>query len=79
MTGHEPVHQTTLEQAIKIMFKAKQRSLKMDIKRSGSQPFTKGLNEYFTGVVRIHLIKDHKRQGNEEEGNFPYCLSCLFR
>jgi quercetin dioxygenase-like cupin family protein len=35
------------------MFKAKQRILKMDIKRSGSQPSTKGSTEYFTGAVRI--------------------------
>ena len=25
----------------------------MDIKRSGSQPSTKGLTEYFTGAIRI--------------------------
>jgi quercetin dioxygenase-like cupin family protein len=35
------------------MFKAKQRVLKMEIKRSGSQPSTKGSTEYFTGAVRI--------------------------
>jgi quercetin dioxygenase-like cupin family protein len=35
------------------MFKAKQRILKMDIKRSGSQPSTKGSTEYFIGAVRI--------------------------
>lgn len=28
-------------------------SLKMDIKRIGSQPSTKGSTEYFTGTVRI--------------------------
>jgi quercetin dioxygenase-like cupin family protein len=33
------------------MFKSKQR--KMDIKRIGSQPSTKGSAEYFTGSVRI--------------------------
>jgi quercetin dioxygenase-like cupin family protein len=35
------------------MSKAKQRTPKMDIKRSGSQPSTKGSTEYFTGSVRI--------------------------
>ena len=35
------------------MFKAKQRTPKMEIKRSGSQPSTKGSAEYFTGSVRI--------------------------
>jgi quercetin dioxygenase-like cupin family protein len=38
------------------MFKAKQRILKMDIKRSGSQPSTKGSTEYFTGAVRIDQL-----------------------
>jgi quercetin dioxygenase-like cupin family protein len=47
------VHQATLQQIIKITFKAKQRTPKMDIKQSGSQPSTKGPAEYFTGTVRI--------------------------
>ena len=47
------VHQATLQQIIKITFKAKQRTPKMDIKRSGSQPSTKGAAEYFSGTVRI--------------------------
>ena len=47
------VYQPTLQQIIKISFKAKQRTPKMDIKRSGSQPSTKGPAEYFTGTVRI--------------------------
>jgi quercetin dioxygenase-like cupin family protein len=51
------VHQPTLQQIIiKITFKAKQRTLKMDIKRSGSQPSTKGSAEYFTGTVRIDTL-----------------------
>jgi hypothetical protein len=33
---------------------------KMDIKRSGSQPSTKGPAEYFTGIVRIdRLLESH--------------------
>src|SRR5215216_2160383 len=43
----------TLQQIIKITFKAKQGTPKMDIKRSGLQPSTKGSAEYFTGSVRI--------------------------
>jgi quercetin dioxygenase-like cupin family protein len=51
------VHQPTLQQIIiKITFKAKQRTLKMDIKGSGSQPSTKGSAEYFTGTVRIDTL-----------------------
>jgi quercetin dioxygenase-like cupin family protein len=46
-------HQATVQQIIKITFKAKQRTPKMDIKRSGSQPSTKGAAEYFSGTVRI--------------------------
>jgi quercetin dioxygenase-like cupin family protein len=46
-------HQATVQQIIKITFKAKQRTPKMDIKRSGSQPSTKGAVEYFSGTVRI--------------------------
>src|ERR687884_2226675 len=42
----------TLQQIIQIKDKPN-KGLKMDIKRSGSQPSTKGSAEYFTGVVRI--------------------------
>jgi quercetin dioxygenase-like cupin family protein len=46
-------YESRLQQIIKISFKAKQRTPKMDIKRSGSQHSTKGQAEYFTGPVRI--------------------------
>jgi quercetin dioxygenase-like cupin family protein len=47
------MYQTTLQQIIKVMFKAKLMAPRMDIKRSGSQPSTKGHADYFTGNVRI--------------------------
>jgi quercetin dioxygenase-like cupin family protein len=35
---------------------AKERQLKMDIKRSGSEPSAKGPGEYFTGSVRVDML-----------------------
>jgi hypothetical protein len=45
-----------MQQIIKITFKAKQRTPKMDIKRSRLQPSGKGQAEYFTGTVRIYPL-----------------------
>ncbi len=49
----------------------------MDIKRSGSQPSTKGAAEYFTGTVRIDpLFEAHDRArtlgASVTFNNFPH-------
>src|SRR3954470_18103149 len=38
--------------------KNKKRSKRMDIKRAGSQPSTKGSAEWFTGSVRVDMLFD---------------------
>src|SRR5512137_1844498 len=44
---------SNLEAGDQQQFQNKERTMKMEIKRSGSQPSVKGSAEYFTGTVRI--------------------------